>query len=306
VHAGERIAVSIYVPGRAEPASWHVDTREVQSLSAAGDHTLDADFIGATQAQGDDWLSRVDVMTSSPTPVIVAFGDSITNGFRSSVGASYPEQLARRLSDAGCAMPVINMGIDGNQVAGALGNFGQGEPMLQRLAPDVLAVSGAKYLLLLGGINDIGEPTMAAHNAGKAQPDADALSKPVIAALQRIAQHAQQHGLKVYGATLLPFGGTDGAYTPQGEAARQAINDWIRHAKVYQGVLDFDAALRDPAQSERMQARLDSGDHIHPNDAGYRAMAEAIPLTWLGCQASQGSTPRSKENGSKATGAAGE
>lgn len=306
VRAGERIAVSIYVPGRAEPASWHVDSRVAQSLSAAGDHTLDAAFTDPAQAQGYDWLTRVDVMTAAPTPVIVAFGDSITNGFRSSAGASYPEQLAHRLSDAGCATPVINMGIDGNQVAGALGNFGQGDPMLERLAPDVLAVSGAKYVLLLGGINDIGEPTMAARNAGKPQPTADALSKPVIAALQSLAQNAQQHGLKVYGATLLPFGGTEGAFTPQGEAARQAINAWIRHASVYQGVVDFDAALRDPAQPERMQARWDSGDHIHPNDAGYHAMAETIPLTWFGCQAGQGSTPRTKKRGFKPMGTAGE
>ena len=186
--------------------------------------------------------------------------------------------------------PVINMGIDGNQVAGALGNFGQGEPMLRRLTPDVLQVSGARFLLLLGGINDIGEPSMAAHAAGHAQPDANTLATPVIAALQRIAERARQHGLAVYGATLPPFGGTQGAFTPQGEAARQSINAWIRGAPIYQGIVDFDATLRDSAQPERMQARFDSGDHIHPNDEGYRAMAQAAPLAWFGCRADGPST----------------
>lgn len=303
VHAGDRLAVSLYIPGRVEPASWHVDSRAAQQLSAAGDHTADAALANPIQAQGYDWLTRVDVLTAAPTPVIVALGDSITNGFRSSVGASYPEQLARRLTEAGCDTPVINMGIDGNQAAAGLGNFGQGDPMWQRLAADVLSVNGAKYLLLLGGINDIGEPSMAAHAAGKPQPGAEALAEPVIAALQRIAEDAKQHGLTVYGATLPPFGGTQGAFTPQGEAARQAINRWIRHAKVYQGVADFDAALRDNAQAERMQPALDSGDHIHPNDRGYRAMAESVPLAWFGCRAGSSSTSRKSF---KRTGAAGE
>jgi lysophospholipase L1-like esterase len=306
LHAGQRLAVSLYVPGRVVPASWHTDSRITQTLSGAGDHTGDVAFTDATTAPGYDWLTRVDVMTAMPTPVLVTLGDSITNGFRASLGNSYPEQVAARLADAGCVMPVINMGIDGNQVAGALGNFGQGEPMLQRLSPDVLSVSGARFLLLLGGINDIGEPTMAAHAAGHAQPDANTLATPVIAALQRIAERAKQYGLTVYGATLPPFGGTENAFTPQGEAARQAINGWVRRARVYQGVADFDAVLRDPAQPERMQTRFDSGDHIHPNDEGYRAMARAVPLAWLGCQAGHSSTSRKQHPVFKRTGTAGE
>ena len=306
LHAGQRLAVSLYVPGRAEPASWHTDSRMRQSLSGAGDHTGDVSFTDATTAPGYDWLTRVDVMTAAPTPVLVAMGDSITNGFRASAGNSYPEQLAARLANAGCVTPVINMGIDGNQVAGALGNFGQGEPMLERLSPDVLSVSGAKFLLLLGGINDIGEPTMAAHAAGLAQPDANAMATPVIAALQRIAERAKQHGLTVYGATLPPFGGTENAFTPQGEVARQTINAWVRQATVYQGVADFDTALRDPAQPARMRTRFDSGDHIHPNDEGYRAMAQAVPLAWLGCQAGHASRSRKEHRISKRTGTAGE
>lgn len=285
VHAGERLAISLYVPGSVEPASWHVDSRYAQAVSAPGDHTREARWAGADHAPGYDWLSRIDVMTAKRVPAVVALGDSITNGFRASAGASYPERLAARLAQAGCGMPVINMGIDGNQAANAHGDFGQGDSMLQRLPFDVLAVPGARYLLLLGGINDIGEPTMAAHASGLPQPQADALAAPVIDALARIAAEARQHGLRVYGATLPPFGGTQGAFTPQGESARQAINAWIRQRAPYDAVIDLDAVLRDRAHPERMQPRLDSGDHIHPNDAGYQAMAGAVPLALFGCPA---------------------
>lgn len=285
VHAGERIAISLYVPGSVEPASWHVDSRYAQAISAPGDHTRDARWPGAAHAPGYDWMSRVDVVPTKRAPVVVALGDSITNGFRASAGASYSERLAARLDHAGCGSAVINTGIDGNQVANAHGDFGQGDSMLQRLPSDVLSVPGARYLLLLGGINDIGEPTMAAHASGQPQPEAKALAGPVIDALARIATEARQHGLRVYGATLPPFGGTEGAFTPEGEAARQAINAWIRRNAPYDAVIDFDATLRDSAHAERMQPRYDSGDHIHPNDAGYEAMAGAVPLALFGCLA---------------------
>jgi lysophospholipase L1-like esterase len=281
--AGERLAISLYLPDGAESASWHPDTRYRQSLSAPGDHTADADFSGAQQAAGYDWLTRIDVFADAQTQTIVALGDSITNGFRATRAHSYPEQLAERLRAARCARPVLNAGIDGNQVAAGLGNFGQGDPMRERLSHDVLDVPGARYVLLLGGINDIGEPTMAAHNAGKPTPDANAMAAPVIAALQAMAEQVKAKGMRVYGATVLPFEGTQGAYTAQGEAARQQVNDWIRHHAPYDAVIDFDAVLRDPLHPARMQARYDSGDHIHPNDAGYRAMANAVPLALFGC-----------------------
>jgi lysophospholipase L1-like esterase len=281
--AGERLAISLYLPDGAESASWHPDTRYRQSLSAPGDHTADADFSGAQQAAGYDWLARIDVFADAQTQAIVALGDSITNGYHATPQHSYPEQLAERLRAARCARPVLNAGIDGNQVAAGLGNFGQGDPMRERLAYDVLDVPGARYVLLLGGINDIGEPTMAAHNGGKPTPDANAMAAPVIATLQAMAEQVKAKGLRVYGATVLPFEGTQGAYTAQGEAARRQVNDWIRHHAPYDAVIDFDAVLRDPLHPARMQARYDSGDHIHPNDAGYRAMADAVPLALFGC-----------------------
>lgn len=291
VHAGDRLAVSMFVPGATVPASWHTDARYRQALSLEGDHTRDARMPLAGFAPGYDWLARVDVDAPSATRAIVALGDSITNGFRASAGMSYPEQLAERLHQAGCARPVLDTGIDGNQVAAAQGEFSQGQSMWRRLQPDVLAVPGARYLVVLGGINDIGEPTMAARATGRPMPDAQALAAPVVAALGRIAAAAHARGLRVYGATLPPFGGTLGAYSAQGEKARRAVNAWIRTRAPYDAVIDFDAALRDPAQPQDMQARYDSGDHIHPNDAGYGAMAQAVPLALFDCAAPHGGDP---------------
>lgn len=281
--AGQRFAISLYVPDAVQPASWHPDTRYSENLSDPGDHSRDARFADAQAAAGYDWLSRIDVYTEEPTQAIVALGDSISNGYHSTPVHSYPEQLAERLRTARCARPVLNAGIDGNQVAAGLGNFGQGDSMRDRLHDDVLDVPGARYVIVLGGINDIGEPTMAAANAHRPSPDAKAMAAPVIGALQAMIEKMKASGLRVYGATVLPFAGTQGAYTEQGEAARQMINDWIRHRAPYDAVIDFDAVMRDAQKPSRMQARYDSGDHIHPNDLGYRAMAEAVPLSLFGC-----------------------
>jgi lysophospholipase L1-like esterase len=283
VRTGDTLGISFYVAGKVTPATWHGDARIPNIVSTPGDHT------GATRMPVDgstvenDWLSRVDVLAGADTRAVVALGDSITNGFRASAGAAYPDVLAARLRQAGCMRPVLNAGIDGNQVAAAQGSFGQGESMLVRLGHDVLAVPNARYLIVLGGINDIGEPTMAAR-AGKRPVDkAPVLAGPVTAALATIAGKAHAHGMRVYGATLPPFGGTGRAWSAEGEAARAAINDWIRTRAPYDAVIDFDAVARDPIHNDRLRPELDSGDHIHPNDAGYRAMAEAIPLSLFDC-----------------------
>lgn len=284
-HAGERVAFSLFVPGDALATSWHADSRYHEDLSAAGDHTADIRFQPVQKASGYDWLTRVDVLARVKMQAIVALGDSITNGYRSSPGHSYPEQLAQRLRRAGCLTPVLNAGIDGNQVADGLGNFGQGGSMVDRMPLDVLEIPGARYLLVLGGINDVGEPTIAARHAGKPLPSAEALAQPVITALQHIVERARERGFYVYGATLPPFGGTADAYSPQSEQARHTINAWIRHRAPYDAVIDFDAVLKDPAHSHRLLPAFDSGDHIHPNDAGYQAMATAIPLALFSCTA---------------------
>jgi lysophospholipase L1-like esterase len=295
VRAGQAIAVSLFVPDEAAVSTWHPDARYGQALSPVGDFSQVARIPHPTIAPGYDWLTRVDVEAPGAAGAIVTLGDSITNGFRASPGGSYPERLAGRLRVARCGPSVVSAGIDGNQVAAARGDFGQGASMVSRLASDVLDVPGARYLVLLGGINDIGEPTMAARAAGQPLPEAQALAAPVLAGLERIARSAHQRGLRVYGATLPPYGGTDRAYSEQGEAAREAINAWIRTRAPFDAVVDFDAVLRDPAQPSRLRPSLDSGDHIHPNDAGYRTMAQAVPLALFGCSAG---TPAGAARGS--------
>ena len=287
VHAGDTLGVSLYVAQAIAPSTWHPDSVNDNFVSVSGDYTAAATMPVAGTIGSNDWLSGVEVEPDRPTAAIVTLGDSITNGLRSTVNADrrYPDLLARRLGEAdntACRHAVLNAGIDGNQVSAFYGEFGQGQSMRKRFRRDVLAQPGVRWVLLLGGINDIGEPTMVAARQHRSV-DGDLLAGHVIDGLRDIIGQAHDAGLRIYGATVLPFAGTQGAYSAAGERARAKINDWIRHRADYDAVIDFDAALRDPAQPLRLRPELDSGDHIHPNDAGYRAMAAAIPLRLFAC-----------------------
>jgi len=285
-HGGDTLGINFYVAGAVAPSTWHVDALRNNFISTHGDYTGKAVMPVAATTGATLWLSGVDVQADRPLPVLVALGDSITNGFRSSPGASdgYPEQLARRLRDMrpACHVAVVNAGIDGNEMSDRDGGYGPGEGMATRFGRDVLGQSGVRFVLLLGGVNDIGETTMALRPQGKPL-DGKAIAANVIAAQGQIIARAHAAGLRVFGATILPFEGTQGAYSEAGERARQAVNDWIRHRAGFDGVVDFDAALRDPAHPSRMRPGLNSGDHIHPNDKGYAAMAAAVPASWFGC-----------------------
>ena len=204
------------------------------------------------------------------TQTIVAFGDSITDGDQSTPGklASWPTRLAERLqaNRATAHIGVVNAGIAGNRI---LGDNGGG---LARFGNDAIAQPGVSWIILLEGINDI---TAGTRQQNAAQPFT---AEDLIAAYRQVIARAHLHGIRVAGATLTPFGGSS-AYSDAGEQIRVAANEWIRTSKQFDAVIDFDRAVRDPNDSKRFSAAADSPDLLHPGDAGYRMMADAIDLT---------------------------
>lgn len=263
-----KLRVALHVSGPAV-CTCHGAGLEVVQVSPKGDH-LDKSFTSVAPATAAyrAFLSGVEVDTAAKGPVIVTFGDSITDGTASSVGGNrrWPDRLAERLAKGGRAPGVVNAGIAANRVLSD-GIFpGAGVSALARFDRDVLAVPGATHVVILEGVNDIGM-------GGENPPSAEAL----IAGYTQLIARAKAHGLKVIGATALPYEGAR-YFNPKGEPIRQAVNAWIRTSKAYDGVIDFDAAMRDPAAPSKMKANLQSGDWLHPNDAGYEAMANAVDL----------------------------
>ena len=266
------LAVSIYLPGNVVPATQHSLGTQTNHISVPGDFT-GAGTLAASTTQAYYFLSGVEVRASKRARAIVALGDSITDGFASSVDANrrWPNRLAERLqaSHGKSRLAVLNAGISGNRV---LHDF-IGTNALARLDRDALVQTGAKYLIVLEGINDIGIPGLFGLAAEQVS------AEQIIQGHRQIIDRARALGLKVYGGTLTPFEGFfPGYYTVAGEAKRQAVNHWIRTSKAYDAVIDFDKVVRDPSNPTRFLPAYDSGDHLHPGDAGYRAMADAIDL----------------------------
>lgn len=205
---------------------------------------------------------------------IVALGDSITDGAASKpdTNGRWPDVLANRVqADKSLSgMGVLNAGINGNRLL----RDGDGESALRRLDRDVLAQAGVKYLVVLEGINDIG------HLVTASPSDPAATSQDLIHALEQIVMRAHAHGIKVIGATMTPYESCKYA-SPEGEKIREAVNDWIRSSKQLDGFADFDKTVRDPAHPTRFLPAYDSGDHLHPNTAGLRAMADSIDLNFF-------------------------
>jgi len=264
------LAVDIYLPGDTaatlSPLTTHQGASQTNYISAGGNHAGDADFAGATTTASWFFLARVEVAASENAGAVVAFGDSITDGARSTVNTNnrWPDEFARRLAAAKIPLGVLNEGISGNRVL----CDGAGVSALARFDRDVLVQPGAKYVVVLESINDIGI------GRSNAVPSANDL----IAAHKQLIERAHARGLKIYGATLTPFEGA-AYFTQEGEAKRQAVNAFIRTGKAYDGVIDFDAAVRDPAAPGKIQMKYNPGDNLHMNDAGYQAMAAAIDLS---------------------------
>ncbi len=218
-----------------------------------------------------DFLKDVEVAAPHGATV-VAFGDSITDGWHSTSGANatWPDDLAARLQadPATRNLGVVNMGIGGNRVL----HDGRGPNALSRFDSEVLGPPGVKYLIILESINDIG---IAYHSTN---PHDIVTAQDLITGIAQMAARAHAHGIKVFGATLTPYMGA-GYSSPAGNAVRQAVNHWIRTTRQLDGFVDFAKATRDPSNPSAFAPAYDSGDHLHPNDAGFRAMVAAIPLS---------------------------
>jgi lysophospholipase L1-like esterase len=276
VPAMQELAVSIYLPGRTGVATRHTDALQVNWLSTAGDHAGEAG-VGAFTIPTLSWyyLSGLDVRSSRAAGTVVAFGDSITDGVNSSVGGNdrWPDRLARRLAAvSGPTLAVADGGIGGNRLLTAARCCGASAQA--RFARDALDQPGVRDVIVLEGINDIGS------SVGPLHSDTGLTPARVVAGYRDLIAQAHARGVRIFGATLLPYRGA-GYYSLAGEAIREAVNAWIRTSGAFNGVIDFDAAMRDPADPLLLNPAYDSGDHLHPNDAGYQAMADAINLDML-------------------------
>ncbi len=265
------LAVSLYLASDSGPTTSH--PMGMRKAWLAPGNQVAAEKLGdATEFHSYLWLAGLDVLADDKAATIIAFGDSITDGFAVTLDSDmpWPSELARRLAAQKQIPPraVINMGISGNRVL----KEGAGSSALARFDRDVLSRPGAKWVLLLEGINDISFSSIPNLPATEKVTAAD-----IIAGYRLLIGRAHLHGLAIIGATLTPFEGVP-TYTEAGEKMRQDVNRWIRESGAFDAVVDFDAATRDPAAPTKLKPAYDSGDHIHPNDAGNKAMAEAIDL----------------------------
>jgi lysophospholipase L1-like esterase len=269
------VAVSFYLPPQIMRAETYHAFADQDNYVADGHAPAAPDLPQPTTISSWYFFDGIDVAVAPGSRAVVTLGDSITDGAHSTHNANrrWPDVLAARLGqDPNLAhIAVLNEGIGGNRVL----NEVTGPSAISRLDRDVLAQSGVRYVIVLESINDIGR---LAH----VQVPWDAITAPQLEmGLKQIADQAHEHGLKIFGATLTPYGGA-GYYCDAGEQVREAVNDWIRTSGTFDGVIDFDKIMRDPQNPKAFNPPYDSGDHLHPSDAGYKAMGEGIDLTLFG------------------------
>ena len=265
------VAVSLFVPAQTiHEVSVHGFADQTSYLGA-GNEVGKVKLTEAKEIYSWPFLKGVDVKVGGGGGAIVCYGDSITDGALSTRDANsrWPDLLARRLqgNKKTADLGVLNEGIGGNRVL----HDGTGPSALARFDRDVIAQDGVKYLILMEGINDIGAA------ANPTQPHDVVSAEDLIQGFTQMVERAHAHGIKVIGATLTPYAGAKYA-SPAGEAMREAVNQWIRTSNLLDGVIDFEKATRDAANPPAFVASADSGDHLHPKDAGYKAMADSIDL----------------------------
>ncbi len=270
LEGGTDLAVSMFFPLPTGPVAWHDFALQTSFESAAwsGDHTADSSAATFSHAV-ETWyvLSAVDVHAGTGHAAVVAFGDSITDGFPSPPGANnrWPDLLASRLQDAGLPLSVVDAGIGGNRLLSDEPRYG-GPNGVSRFERDALSQTAARAVILLEGINDV---------------FAGATAASIISAMRTIIAEAHAAGVRVLGGTLTPICRTGGR-----EIVRRAVNTFIRTSQAFDGTVDFDRALANPTKPTCLATKLDSGDHVHPSAAGYAAMARAVDLDRLAAVAS--------------------
>jgi lysophospholipase L1-like esterase len=278
------VAVSLYFPDQTPLTTFHWEGVQTAYISPEGNFVGDADLKSDSTLKSRLFLDAIMVDAAPKARAIVTFGDSITDGANSTVDANHrwPDVLARRLVQAGGdPIAVLNEGISGARVL----TDRMGVNALARFDRDVLSHPHVDTVVLMMGINDIGWPDslLAPNEAG---PSAD----DIIAGYKQLIARAHLHGIRIIGATLTPFedtfkgGPLEGYYNTDKEKKRAAVNQWILSSGAFDGVIDFDAVARDPNHPTHILAAFDSGDHLHPQDDGYKAMADSIDLKLLGAQ----------------------
>lgn len=277
VKPGADLVISLYLPDRAVTGTAGPRARQ-SNVITPGDTTTVITGFGGRRISHYLWIRGVSVRAVRGASAIVAFGDSITSGMRTTESANvrWPDLVAARLRAAGSSRGMLNVGLSGNRLFSgyadptgrAAPNAFIGAPGLQRFDRDVLGQPGVRDVITLIGVNDISN-------------DDDIPVIRLISGHREIIRRSRAAGLRAIGGTLLPFGGNARRGTRANLAKRQELNDWIRTSGEFDAVIDFDAAVRDPRNPQRLLGRYDSGDGLHPNDDGTAALAEAVPLEVL-------------------------
>lgn len=267
------LAIDLYLPGNTDtpaPLTMHAAAFQTNYVSETGNYAGAVKLPVVAAMQNWFVIYRVEVQAPESVGGLVTFGDSITDGTRSTPDTNnrWPDQLVRRLFSQASPVKIglMNAGIAGNRVLSE-GAYQAGINALARFERDAISQPGVTHVVLMEGINDI----------GNARTNPTPTAEDIIAGYQQLIDAAHSKGVKIFGATMTPFYGAP-YYSAEGEAKRQAVNQWIRTGKAFDGVIDFDAATRDPNNPKQFLAAYDSCDHLHPNDAGYQAMAAAIDL----------------------------
>src|SRR4029077_18802189 len=287
VASGAELSISLYFPKRVPMPTLHALALKRAVVSQPGDHTREEKLEAGAASESLILLSAVLVPAQPSQRLVVAFGDSVTDGDMSAIDAdrNWPSDLVRRLGKTPeySKVAVVNAGIAGNRLLSdcflaSAGCFSVSA--LARFDRDALAVPGVTHIVLLEGINDIGFPGAKLGGSYLADPKDFRAPEDLMDAYRQLISRAHAHGVKLIGGTIAPFEGVTlpGYYSESKEAARQTINKWIRTSGSFDGVIDFDAVLRDPDHPSRLLPRFASKDHLHPNDDGYQAMADAIDL----------------------------